>query len=439
MVSGFKSLLARTIMLRPCFLAVALLCASIFPCPLASAELRFRVEIDPGEVPRRNSPASVRLAAGEAFSRSEAAALPRKPRSRLAAAGGAEAPLLSQAEAVRNAQGELEALIVHWIEKRLDPGEKRVYELVLDGCAEAGRSEESFRFADGDGWRDLLLGDTSLYRHVTAYDPADHQGTYKPFHHLYGFQADGFITKGPGGLYTHHRGLFIGWNKTRPLAGDAASRGWDFWHCTQGAAIRHRGYLEERETIGPVLGRAASVAEWTAPDGKAVVRERCEVTAWRQVEAQALLDFTFTLEAVAADLRLDGDPQHAGFQFRAVEAVEGKGNDTTYVRPASASGGQGDVWEECAWVAGLFSVKGRRYAVMHMDAPANPRPAVYSTRAYGRFGAYFSAELKEGKPLALSYRLLVLDAEKHPDVSAERFAKKYEDFARPLAGRAARQ
>src|SRR5215213_7443546 len=74
----------------------------------------------------------------------------------------------------------------------------------------ADPAAKSFHFADGDGYRELLFGDKPIYRYVNKYDPADRENTLKPFHHLYGLHGEGYITKGPGGLYTHHRGIFLG-------------------------------------------------------------------------------------------------------------------------------------------------------------------------------------------------------------------------------------
>src|SRR5262245_354167 len=71
--------------------------------------------------------------------------------------------------------------------------------------------DESLRFVDGQGFRDLYFGDHPVYRYVTPkYDPANRDATLKPFLHVYGFHNEGYITKGAGGMETHHRGVFIG-------------------------------------------------------------------------------------------------------------------------------------------------------------------------------------------------------------------------------------
>jgi hypothetical protein len=45
-----------------------------------------------------------------------------------------------------------------------------------------------------------------------------------------------------------------------------------------------------------------------------------------------------------------------------------------------------------------------------LDHPSNPRPTTFSTRPYGRFGAYFDREVAPGEPLTLKYRLHIQSA-----------------------------
>jgi hypothetical protein len=42
-------------------------------------------------------------------------------------------------------------------------------------------------------------------------DPKNVEETCKVFHHVYDPAGTRFVIKGPGGLYTHHRGLFFGY------------------------------------------------------------------------------------------------------------------------------------------------------------------------------------------------------------------------------------
>ena len=399
-----------------CALAIFLVAAS---CP--GADLQFEIKVDPAGIARRNSPTSVKLRPGKELPAGWTAPGDGLVSAILTPANGGKA-IDAQVVSLAGAKG----IEVYWREKKLDPGMESRYTLRLGS---GGKTPSTvFSFKEGSGYSDLLYGKTPVLRQMTAYDPTSkdslHQ-TYKTFHHVWGFHGDGFITKGAGGQYTHHRGLFIGFSKTR--VGD---KQWDFWHC-KGVSVRHEKYDPAAEAMGPVLGRILSQTGWYDPDGKVVVRDYRQVTSWRQVEAQALLDFVITIEAVSDKVSLKGDPQHAGFQYRAVESKPGKGNKTTYVRSTESTGGKNDVWEGAEWITGIFQHGENNYAVTHMDHPKNPRPTVYSTRNYGRFGAYFEKDLKKGEKLELRYRIFIVDTKKHPDVSVARYEKKYWDYIEP--------
>ena len=419
---------------RPVWALVALTCLlTPLSAPRAAAAaaegLRYRVTVNAGPVARENAPVVTKLEVGRAITAEELAALKGPILATLTPADGGAAKVHAQARAVA-AEGERTAgVYVGWVLPALAEGQSTEYELTLtagQGAAEAGAAAGGFQFVGGDGHRDLVYARTPVYRHLTAFDPQRRDETYKPFHHLYGFHDDGFITKGPGGQYTHHRGLYVGWNKTKVAGG----KEYDFWHCPDGVAQRFTGYDQSGETTGPVFAREVSKTDWAAPDGKAVVRDTRAFMTWRPAEGQTLIDVTIRLEnAAGAPITLGGDPQHAGFQFRAAEEVQS--TKTKYVRPPSARSEGDDVWTDCAWVAGLFKIKGRPYAVVHMNGPQNPGPVVYSTRDYGRFGPFFTGELKPDEPITLRYRVLVLDADRHKDLSPEAFAHRYKDFTLP--------
>ena len=88
-------------------------------------------------------------------------------------------------------------------------------------------------------------------------------------------------------------------------------------------------------------------------------------------------------------MHLDGDGQHAGFQFRAPQQVHKNQKATVYLRPASVGKPKNDMWVGCAWTLCRYDLDDKPVAVMYMTAPENPTPAAMSTRAYGRFGSFF--------------------------------------------------
>ena len=63
---------------------------------------------------------------------------------------------------------------------------------------------------------DVLSGDKVLVRYMYEYDTSTDEkkhATYKPYLHVFDAAGKAPITKGPGGQFTHHRGIFIGWSK----------------------------------------------------------------------------------------------------------------------------------------------------------------------------------------------------------------------------------
>lgn len=314
----------------------------------------------------------------------------------LVAAGTAVTPQGTLVQVDR--QGEEVAL--RWVAER--PLTAGTLELRLE-LLPVGATPTVFRFEDTPGRRHLLHGSRRVYVFEHAFEPArDQEGTYKPFHEIAALHDDGFVTKGAGGHFTHHRGLFVGWNKTQVQGGG----NYDFWHCRDGASQRWKEHLTER--AGPVCADSVERVDWCAKDGAPVVHEVRSITAWQVATDRHLFDVAIELwPAGEQRIALRGDPQHAGFQFRAAEDVHQAQDDTVYVRPDSAHGGDNDVWQDLGWAMIRYRLRGQDYDVVHVSHPENPGPSVYSTRAYGRFGSFQEFDLEPGKSVVLRYRVVV--------------------------------
>ena len=76
-------------------------------------------------------------------------------------------------------------------------------------------AEKGFQWKEDAGKHvDLLKDGKKIARYVyERMDPKDRERTYKPFHHVYQANGKDFLTKGPGGKYTHHRGIYFGFSK----------------------------------------------------------------------------------------------------------------------------------------------------------------------------------------------------------------------------------
>ncbi len=287
----------------------------------------------------------------------------------------------------------------------------------------------SFRLQDEKGEHLTVLFDRKpVARYMYAFDASTKERaheTYKPFTHLYDLDGKHTVTKGAGGKYTHHRGLFIGFMK---LAYDDGKRN-DWWHMRDGVTMVHRKFLST--AAGPVLAQVRSEVHWNDASGKPVIVEQRTQTFFRQPDpGMVLVDFASTLEAERSDVTLDGDPEHAGMQFRAHNDVAAKtGKHTKYLFPGEVTRKTVKKARDLAWAAMQMQLRDETYAVQHMNHPANPDKTRYSAyRDYGRFGAFPKAKVARGESLTLRYRLHAAEAEL-PDKQTLR--QRYTHFARP--------
>jgi hypothetical protein len=266
-----------------------------------------------------------------------------------------------------------------------------------------------------------------------AYDkstPEARDRTYKVFHHLYDPEGKRFVTNGGNTndplprdikkdlLYPHHRGLMYAFNKITY----GNNKPCDTWHAKPGDTHEeHAGFLVTE--AGPVLGRHRVAINWHGEKNDVFAKEERELTVYK-IGKGTLVEFVSRLKTVGPPVKLDGDPQHAGFQFRAhndVAATKSEGK-TYYLRPDGKGGfgkkaernwdpksGQGPV--DLGWDALCFELDAKRYTVVYMDQPKNPHPSRWSERDYGRIGCYFEYDLTEKAPLVIDYRVWLQEGE----------------------------
>lgn len=255
------------------------------------------------------------------------------------------------------------------------------------------------------------------------------QKTYKVYHHVYTPDGSRLMTKGPGGLFPHHRGLFYGFNLIRYGDGKTA----DVWHCKESAHQSHFNSLAM--VAGAVFGRDVNIVNWHGKDGDVFATEYREMTAYL-ITGGTMIDFRSRLETNVGTVSLKGDPQHAGFQFRASQDVPDMTKKLTYyVRPdGKAEPGDFRNWSDkkdetsinknhfnlpfnaaCITLPCLVESGGkkenRKFTVCYFDHPNNPKPSRYSERDYARFGSYFEYELTEDRPLNVRYRIWIQEGE----------------------------
>jgi hypothetical protein len=319
---------------------------------------------------------------------------------------------------------------MHFVLPEIRAGQR----LQLDATIAPGRVEDGFEWRDTPSrYSELSWASRPVLRYMyEALDdstPERRDETYKVYHHVYDPRGRRFLTKGPGGLFPHHRGLFYGFN--RISYGDRRA---DVWHCRDGEFQAHESFLAAE--AGPVIGRHRLAISWHGQDGGVFAQEEREMSVV-QVPRGVLIEFASRLSSTVGKVQLAGDPQHAGFQFRATQDVPDKTKDRTYYlrpdgrdQPGSFRNWPDNVEQvNLPWNALSFVVDDQRYTCCYLDHPENPKPARYSERDYGRFGSDFEYELDEGKPLLVKYRLWLQEGE----MTVEQVREHSDTFVHPPA------
>src|SRR5207237_3640 len=111
--------------------------------------------------------------------------------------------------------------------------------------------------------------------------------TFKVFHHVYDPSGKFLVTKGPGGLYTHHRGIFYGFRKCT-YGKDTV----DVWHCKGDTHQAHRD--ETDHSYGRVLASQRLLIDWNGVGKKTFAKERRELTTYN-LPGGTMIDFVSEL------------------------------------------------------------------------------------------------------------------------------------------------
>lgn len=419
----------RSLIGSPGRLATALaLLAAFGSTARAEQPLRLKLTVKAGQYDRKDTPVAVQVAVPPTLAKATAATLADEQGNKLP--GQLTAPGLLE-QGGNDAQA-LTARTLHFILPQLKAGQQTT--LVATIPAEAV-SETASRWEHTDKqFAELLVGDRPVLRYMCApLDPKAREQTYKVFHHVYDPTGQRIVTKGPGGRFTHHRGLFYGFNR---VSYEDAKQNVDVWHCSGSAHQSHEGFIAEE--AGDVLGRHRLAVGWHGTGGKVFAEETRELTAYFVPQGQ-LIDFTSRLETKVGPIKLDGDPQHAGFHFRADnEVAEKTAKQTYYLRPDGkgapgatrnwSAGSRDPKTVNLPWNAMSFVLGDQRYTAVYLDHPANPKEARYSERDYGRFGSYFEYTVEEDRPLEVKYRVVL----RQDELSLEQAQQLHTDFVHPV-------
>jgi hypothetical protein len=240
----------------------------------------------------------------------------------------------------------------------------------------------------------LYVGSELWLSTVTApFDANNAEETYKVYTHLMGFEDKQPITKGAGGKYTHHRGLFLGWSKTK--VSDTSYDTWSMKNSFQQHLNWEEIQMGEDKSSQVEMIRWYGWDEKTKKVGPALVTEHRIIRASRGGEGLRYIDLTSYLDREGGDTQFRGDLQHAGVHLRMDNEVSEHEDTTQYILPDGAEELDDDKVVGAWWVCASVVVREKRIWIMHMTPPNHPSGVpVYSIRRYGRFGAFWEPDLK---------------------------------------------
>jgi hypothetical protein len=429
---------------------VALLALALPPALLAD-EKPLTITVSAGKHDYKNVPVCIPLSVPKSHAKSTFALLTANKAAHIE--GQLTAPAI-RTEGIPASDKTLVRRDLHFILPELKAGESRTWSVQLGGTSTVP-DPAFFSWQDTKGEHaDLILTALGGVRRPVlrymyrAYDNSSTENrnrTYKVFHHVYdpagkrlvtnGGYTDEGITDPKKLLYPHHRGLMFAYNINTYGKGTKA----DVWHARpEDSHQQHAGFAVVE--AGGVLGRHRVLVDWHGPKNEVFAKEERELTAYH-LPGGTLIEFATRLKSAGGTVKLEGDPQHAGFHFRAANEVSVKeiAKQTYYLRPdGKGKPGETRNWEpktkmgpvNLPWDAMSFVLGDKRYTVAYLNHPSNPGESRWSERDYGRFGCYFPYELTENKPLLATYRVWLQDGEMTvPQVEA-----LHTGFVNPLEG-----
>ena len=277
------------------------------------------------------------------------------------------------------------------------------------GHAMADSATGTFSFKDtANDHLDIVRNGKTVARWMYAHDTSTKERaaeTYKPYLHVFDAEGTAPITKGPGGQFTHHRGLFLGWMK---ISADGVTV--DRWHMKGGDQVQTK-FLSQSDKDGKATFTSAINWASTTPD-KNILEEKRTLTLFNPPAPAYLgIDMTSVVKAVAGETKIDGDPEHAGLQFRPADEVTK--SETVYTYPVANANPHKDL--DYPWVGETFVLAGKKYSVIYLNHPENPKGTIFSSyRDYGRFGGFFKTTLAANAELTLKVRLLIAEGAMPP-------------------------
>jgi hypothetical protein len=269
---------------------------------------------------------------------------------------------------------------------------------------------------------EVFYKDKAVLRFMTERDAStektDHE-TYKVYAHVIDpLDPEGkrLLTKGAGGRYTHHRGIFVGF-KVKSGKSNA-----DLWHMKGGARNNYKKILKQDVTDKSAV--LTVEVDWVDGDKVLLKEERTFLIHAPEANGAFLIDLKTKLTAVDADAEIGGDREHGGCHFRASNEVASN-KSAKYIIPTGKDVKTG---KDLPWTAMTFKIGEQQYFVQHMTDPKAGTWEYSAYRDYGRFGSY-PTKRKVAKGESVNYRFgFYISPSAFPDAAEESFIKRYSEF-----------
>ena len=263
---------------------------------------------------------------------------------------------------------------------------------------------------------DILQDGKAVARFMTAHDVSTldkRLETYKPYLHVFDSSGAMRLTKGPGFNFTHHRGIMLGFMKIT-----VDGKTYDRWHMKGGDQVV--------TAINPTDDGFVAAIDWqgaTAQDKPILTEQRAFEFTKPAAPFYLGIEMRSTLKPDHGEAKIDGDPEHAGAQFRPSEKIDG--TKTTYVYPGK------DILihkvRDLTWVAEVFTIEGKTFTALLLNHPSNPKDTAFSAyRDYGRFGAFPKGVATQESPFKLRYKWLIAAGDVRDPAA---FQQAYNTFA----------
>jgi hypothetical protein len=251
----------------------------------------------------------------------------------------------------------------------------------------------------GDDHVAVAHGAAVVAKFMIAHDtstPERHHDTYKPYLHVFSSDGATRLTKGPGGQFTHHRGIFLGFSKIA-----FGGKSYDRWHMKGGDQIATK--------ITPDRDAFTAQIDWQGDTAAPFLTEERKFSFTTPAKPFYLgVEMNSVIKAVSGEAELGGDPEHAGAQFRPSELVDTQ--TTTYILPGEKA--DAHKAKDLPWAAEVFTVEGKTFTVVILNHPDNPKDtAVSAYRDYGRFGMFPKGKATADAPLKLRYQWLIAEGD----------------------------